>query len=133
VVCVVRRADVNNIDIVPRNHLAPIGLGTFPAPIRRERFELLLIAVTDALHNHFMLDVKELVQLHVCVRMDPTHKAAPDQSYVKFFLHKSAPIDVCVVKGTNRDFSLAVAGTATLQIHIQPPPNLLRASSANTM
>ena len=85
-VAVVRCADVNRVNVLARDELAPVGLNGFIAPLRREGFDLGFITRADGLEYALMFEVEEVVDLAIGVRVSATHEAVADESDAKLFV-----------------------------------------------
>ena len=54
---VVRRANIDRIDVIAFEQLAPIGLDRLIAPVVGERFRLFFVASTDGFENRFVFEI----------------------------------------------------------------------------
>ena len=80
---VVRRADVDHVDVVAGDQLPPVGLVRLIAPVLGERLDLVLVAGAAGLEHRAVLAREELVHLAVRVRVGPAHEAVADHADVQ--------------------------------------------------
>ena len=67
VVGIVRRADVDGVDIVALHQLTPVGFGISVAPLLGESFDFVLGASADNLTDGDVFGVEKVLKLGVCV------------------------------------------------------------------
>ena len=85
---VVRRANVDRIDVLARHELAPVGLIRLVAPLFSEIFNLGFIATTDRFAHRHVFRIEEMGHLGECIRMGTAHKAIANHADVQLFFHK---------------------------------------------
>ena len=86
-VAVVGRADINGVDILALNQLAPIGLDRLIAPLVGKGLGAFGAAATDGLQNGPVSQFgEEVVHTLVAVGVRPAHEAVADQADVQRFL-----------------------------------------------
>ncbi len=85
VVQVVRHADIDRVDIVPLDELSPIGLDRGVTPRIGELPGLGLVAGTHGLQHRLVLEVEEIVDAAVGVRVRPAHEAVTDHADAERF------------------------------------------------
>ena len=83
---VVGGADVDQVDVGPLHHAAPVGVGLLPSPVGGERLELVRLARAGRLHHRLVLQVEEVAHLAVGVGMGAAHEAVADDGDVQFLL-----------------------------------------------
>jgi len=88
---VVRRADIDDVDVLALDELPPIGLDRFVAPLVGKRLGVLGITSTDGLEHGRVLQVKKVAHPAVSVRMSPAHKSVADHADVERFGHERVP------------------------------------------
>ena len=89
---IIRRADVNRVDVVALHQFAPIALRRFKAPLLRKRCPPFLVARTDGLEHRALAEIrKKVVDALVTVRVSAAHEAVAHESDVEwfFFAHGS--------------------------------------------
>ena len=77
---VVRRGDVDEVDVVALDELAPVGFDGFVAPLGGEGFDLAGIAGADGLEDRLIFEVEEVVDLAIGVGVRAAHEAVADES-----------------------------------------------------
>ena len=82
---IVRRGDVDAVDVLAPDQLAPIRLDASVTPLRGEGFDLCFVAGADGLADDLMFEVEEMVDLGEGVRMGPAHEAVADESDAERF------------------------------------------------
>ena len=83
---VVGRADVDRIDILALDQLAPVGLDRLVAPLLGEILGPLGRSPADRLQHRPVGQVKEIVDPLVGVGMRPAHEAIADDADIEGFL-----------------------------------------------
>ncbi len=82
VVQVVGHADVDGVDIFPREQLPPVGLDRLVSPFVGELLGGSLIPRTNGLEHGPVIEVKKIIDAPIRVRMGPAHEAVADQADV---------------------------------------------------
>jgi hypothetical protein len=86
---IVGRGDVNQVDILPRDELSPVGLGGFVVPVFGEGLHLLLVPSTDRFEYRLAFQIKKLAHLSECIRVGAAHESVPNDANVKLLLFPS--------------------------------------------
>ena len=85
-VAVVRRADVNRINVLAGDELFPIRLRALKSPVVRVGFQFRLVATASGLEHGFEREIKKVRRVVVCVRVGAAHEAVADDADVQVFL-----------------------------------------------
>ena len=80
---VVGARDVDEVDVLPANELAPVRLEAFIAPIPRERLGGRRIAGANRFENRLSVQVEKLIDPGEGVRVRPPHEPAADKTNVE--------------------------------------------------
>ena len=84
---VVRRADVDQVDVFTCDELAPVVFDRLIAPLVGESFRLIRAASADRLEHGPIFQIKEIVDFAIGVGMRPAHEAVTDHADVQGFRH----------------------------------------------
>ena len=85
--CCSGRVDVDEVNVLARDELAPVRFDRFVAPLGGEGLGLGLVEVADRLEDGLIFEVEEVADLAGGVGVRAAHEAATDESDVEF-LHK---------------------------------------------
>ena len=77
---VVRRADIDDVDLGIVNDATPVGLRIFPAEFRGRFFHSGAVASADCFHSHADRRIKKVRRLSPCVRVGFAHEIVADQT-----------------------------------------------------
>ena len=86
---VIGRCNVNQVDVLPRDELSPVGFGGLVVPVFGEGLDLLLIPAADRFEHRLAFQIKELAHLSECIRVGAAHEAIPDDANIKLLLFPS--------------------------------------------
>ena len=84
---IVRRSDVDHVDVIARDQFAPIGFDRFVAPFFGEGFGVFFVAGANGFENRLIFEVEEIFDLRESVGVRAAHEAVTDESDAKLF-HK---------------------------------------------
>jgi hypothetical protein len=84
-VYVVRRGNIDQVDVVAFDELSPIRLDGLVAPFRCERLGLPCITRAEGLEHRAVFEIEEIIYLGESVRVGPAHEAVADESDAKRF------------------------------------------------
>src|SRR5262249_35172792 len=79
------RADVDDVDVLARDQLAPVGLDRFISPRVSEGFRLVGAAGANGLEDGAIGQIEEVIDLGVGVGVRPAHEAVTDHAEVQRF------------------------------------------------
>ena len=85
---VVRRDDVDQVDVIGLDHFAPVGLNALVTPVVCERLQLVLLTGAGSLQNRTMFDVEKVVEPLISVGVRAAHESVADHADAKWFGHK---------------------------------------------
>src|SRR5690606_28854326 len=86
-VAVARRADVDDVDVLAPDDLAPVRGGFLPAALLGRRLDVLRGAAAEDLHPGRMLRVEEPGDLTVRVAVRPSHEGIANQRNIQWCCH----------------------------------------------
>ena len=85
---VVRRADVDDVDVLAFHQPPPIGLDGCIAPAVGKRLGLVGTAGAHGLENRAMLQIEEMIDLTIRIGMSPAHEAVTDEANIQRSSHE---------------------------------------------
>src|SRR5258708_3884407 len=88
---VVRRADVDQVDVFASKELAPIRFHRFIAPLVREGLGLIGAASAGGFEHGPIFQIKKVIDLAIGVGMGPAHETVADHADVQGFRHNNYP------------------------------------------
>ena len=88
---VVGGADVDGVDVIGGDELAPVGLDPLVAPAVGEGLSLLRIACRDRLQNRQVFQVEKVLDAVVAVGVGAAHEAVADHADAEGFCHGRGP------------------------------------------
>ena len=83
---IVRRGDVDDVDVVARDELLPIGLDGLVAPFVGELLRFRGVAAADGLRDEFVGRGEEVINLMEGVAVSAAHEAVADETDTELFL-----------------------------------------------
>ena len=101
---VVRRADVDRVDVVGSDELPPVGLDAPVAPALGEGLRLLRITGRHRLEDGEILEVEEVPYPLVAVGVGPAHEAVADHADAEGFCHGWSAFDGAGMGGNGKEW-----------------------------
>jgi len=89
------KREVDNVDVVALDDLAPIGCGFLPAPLTSEVFGRLRIPAASDGHDRLELGLEERLDLSPGIRMGPAHELGPENGDADLAAHGMDPTSRC--------------------------------------
>jgi hypothetical protein len=82
---IVRARDVDDVDVPPRDEIAPVRVIRLVAPVRRERLHALFFPRGDRFQRGFPRQIEKPWRLKERIRVRPPHEAVPYETDVQMF------------------------------------------------
>ena len=80
---VIGASDINQINVFPRNELAPVSLVRLETPAVGERLHFGRVARAGGFEHGSVLELEEVADLAIGIRMCAAHEAVTDQADVE--------------------------------------------------
>src|SRR5205807_1046695 len=90
---VVRRADVDDVDIFSLEQLPPVGLDRFVAPLVGKGLRLGRVTGANGLEHRLLRQVEEMADELIRGRVRPAHEAVADHANVESLRHGSLLVE----------------------------------------
>ena len=109
---VVRRANVNHVDVGPRDEFLPVGFDGLVAPLVGKLLRLSTITGTRCLQDHLVGRREKLPDLLVGIGMGTAHEAVADHADVQCFrCHRRKSHFRCYLEGDGSQNQFVVSKT----------------------
>src|SRR5205807_1310025 len=102
---IVRRADIDQVDVLAFDQFTPIRFHRLVAPFIRKCFGLIGATGADRFEHRPIVEIEKIVDLAIRVGVSPAHEAIADHADVQGF-HSSSPSDAY----------LSAAGASALEL-----------------
>ncbi len=84
---IVRRADIDGVDVLAFDKLAPVGFDGLVAPGIGERLGLRRITRAHRLEHRPIFEIEEIIHPAIAIGMGTAHKTIADQANIQWFGH----------------------------------------------